>query len=107
MCDGLAQCSQRRGVVIVRVGGIVSCVANRNPKVRAAVLTRPSDLYGLRKDLNINVLILERERLSLRQMQASIETFLTGRGALNPAVEAALSGTMTAGTGCTSCNGAR
>ncbi|MBN1513668.1 MAG: RpiB/LacA/LacB family sugar-phosphate isomerase [Phycisphaerae bacterium] len=107
MCEGLAQCSQRRGIVIVRAGGIVSCVANRNPKVRAAVLTRPSDLYGLQKNLDINVLILEQERLSLRQMQASIETFLTGKGALNPAVEAVLAGTSAPGAGCTPCNGAK
>jgi len=107
MCEGLSQCSQRRGIVLVRAGGIVSCVANRNPKVRAAVLTRPSDLYGLQKNLDINVLILEQERMSLRQMLASIETFLTGKGSLSPAVEAALSGTSAPGVGCTSCNGAK
>ncbi len=107
MCEGLSQCSRRRGIVVVRVGGIVSCVANRNPNVRAAVLTRPSDLYGLQKDLGINVLVLERERLSLRQMQASIETFLAARSSVDPAVEAALSGAVTAGGDCTSCNGAR
>ncbi len=107
MCDGLSQCSQRRGIVVVRAGSIVSCVANRNPKVRAAVLTRPSDLYGLQTNLDINVLVLEQERLSLRQMQSSIETFLRGKGSLHPAVEAALSGTATASASCIPCNGAK
>ncbi len=99
MCEGLAQCSQRRGIVLVRAVGIINCVANRNSRVRAAVLARPSDLYGLLKDLNTNVLILEPHGMSLRQMQASIETFLAGKGELNPAVEAALTGAAAPGAG--------
>ena len=107
MCEGLARCGRARGVVVVRAGAIVNCVANRHQKVRAAILTKPSDLYGLQKELGINVLILEPERLSLRQMQATIDAFLQGGSTVHPLVESALSGADPKGTGCLSCSGAK
>jgi len=90
MCEGLEGCSRRRGIVIVRNGAIVNCVANKFKRLRAAILSRPSDLYVLMRELSANLLILERERLSFHQMAAAIDEFVTGKRHLNPVVTAAI-----------------
>jgi len=90
MCDGLAECSRRRGVVLVENGAIVNCVANRHPKVRAAIITKPSALSQLQRTLGMNLLILERQLMSLRQIHATIEAFLTGKARTDPVVASAL-----------------
>ncbi len=94
MCAGLAQCSRRRGVVIVRNGAIVNCVANKHAHVRAAILTRPSDLFTLQNELAINLLILERGQISVQQMLAATDRFVKGKPRLNPIVKAAIEGEM-------------
>lgn len=91
-CARLAESSEHRAVVIVRDGAGVSCVANKCAHVRAAILGAPSALFALQHELGINLLILERERTSLAQMRAAIETFLTGRSSLSPVLAAALDG---------------
>jgi hypothetical protein len=114
--DALAGDPARRCVVVMRDGSIAHCVSNRQPHVRAAIATRPSHLTGLMRNLGINMLILEHERISLRQMQGMIETFTSGATSLEPAVAAALGdGTGAAAAssppgscrGCTSCESAK
>ncbi|MEW6250110.1 MAG: RpiB/LacA/LacB family sugar-phosphate isomerase [Planctomycetota bacterium] len=89
-CTGLAGCTQRRALVVVVDGAIASCVANKYPHVRAAIVTRPSVVYDLVHRLAANLLILESERLSLRQMQGIVAEFLRGKPELEPAVAEAL-----------------
>lgn len=90
--DALAKCSQRRAAVVVRDGGLVSCVANRQAHVRAVVCDKPTRLMGYMRDLAVNLLVLEYERLSLRQMQGMLETFVRSETGIDPVVEAALQG---------------
>lgn len=90
MCTGLAECSERRGIVLVSSGAIVSCVANRHPKVRAAIITKPLALAELQRTLGMNLLIFERQHMSLRQIHATINAFLTGKARTDPIVKAAL-----------------
>ena len=90
MCEALATCSKRRGIVVVRIAAIVGCVANRFANVRAAIVSKPSALFDLQRRLGVNLLILEPERMSLRQMRATIDGFLTGKTDIDPIVESAL-----------------
>lgn len=92
MCAGLRQCGRRRGVILVSNGAVPNCVANKHAHVRAAIVSQPSALYALQHELGVNVLVFERGRLSLRQMQATIDAFLTGKTGLDPVIEAALAG---------------
>ncbi len=89
-CAGLSECTQRRGVVVVSDGAPVCCVANRFAGVRAAILATPSALYGLIRELGVNLLILERTRLSLAQIRAAITTFVAGKPDVAPEIAAAL-----------------
>jgi hypothetical protein len=95
MCAGMKEGSQRRGVIVVNSGAIASCVANRHAHVRAAIVTQPSALFTMLRELGINVLIVEKGRTSLRQAQAMIETFLSAETQVNPAISAVLSGAPT------------
>jgi hypothetical protein len=88
--DALAKCSRRRAAVVVRDGGLVACVANRQPHVRAVVCGQPTRLAGYMRDLAVNLLVLESDRLALRQMQGMLETFARGATALDPVVAEAL-----------------
>jgi len=90
--DALAKCSQRRGAVIVRDGGIVQCVANHEAHVRAVVYDRPTRLTAYMRELAPNLLILEHERLSLGQMRGMLETFIRGETGMDPVIESALHG---------------
>lgn len=90
LCAALAESQRRRGVIVVGQGAIPACVANRRAHVRAAILSQPSELPGLMRELALNVLIIERGRMSLRQAQASIEAFFAGKAALDPVIAAAL-----------------
>jgi hypothetical protein len=92
MCTGLSECDKRKGVVLVRDGAPVCCLANRFEKVRAAILPKPSALYSLQRELGVNCLIIERERISLSQTQATIDAFMTGQTAVDPVIAAALGG---------------
>jgi hypothetical protein len=92
MCDGLREGSGRRGVILVSNGAVPNCVANKYAHVRAAIVSQPSALFALQRELGINVLVFERGRLSLRQTRATIDAFLTGKTDLDPEIEAALSG---------------
>ncbi len=94
-CDALAADPVRRCVVLMRDGSTAQLVSNKQPHVRAAIAHRPSQLTCLMRTLGINMLILEHERVSLRQMQGMIETFTSGATALDPAVDAALRGGLT------------
>ncbi len=98
VCAGLAGCARRKGIVLAEDGAIVNCVANKHPKVRAAIALQPSALFGLMRNLGINLLILENGRLSLRQMQATIEEFLNSKGSPHAAVENALAAVRTPST---------
>ena len=91
-CDGLSECTRARGIVLVRNGAIVNCVANKYAKVRAAIAAKPSGLLALLRTLGVNLLIVETERLSLRQVQATISDFLAGTTSVDPIVESALAG---------------
>ncbi|MEW6742371.1 MAG: RpiB/LacA/LacB family sugar-phosphate isomerase [Planctomycetota bacterium] len=90
VAQGLKECSRRRAVLAVSSPAICTCVANKYPHVRAACLTRPSELRALLSELGANVLVLENGSLSLHQMQATIDAFFTGKTSLEPLVEAAL-----------------
>lgn len=94
-CSGLASCSRRRGIVVVEDGAIASCVANKYPHVRAAIVVKPSALFGLLHNLGVNLLILETGHMSLRQMQATIDGFLAGKAAVHPDVAAGLAASAT------------
>ena len=91
-CAALSAAPERRAVVVVREGASISCVANKYPRVRAAILGQPSDLLMLLRELGVNLLILERERTSLQQMRAAIDSFFTGPCSVAPVIEAALAG---------------
>ena len=83
----------RRGVIIVSSGAIANCVANKHQHVRAAIVCQPSALLPLLRELALNVLIIEKERTSLRQAQGLIDTFFNAaQSAPAPAVAAALAG---------------
>ncbi len=92
-CAGLSECSQRRGVVLVSDGAPVCCLANRFAGVRAAILAAPSALFGLIRALGVNLLILERPRMSLAQIRAAITSFVAGRPSIAPEIAAALAAT--------------
>lgn len=87
MCLRLAECPRRRGVVLVGITGIAACVANKFPLVRAAVLSKPSSLFDAQRRLGANALIIDPGRFSLRQMQATIESFAVGSSESEPAVD--------------------
>lgn len=89
-CDTLAGCSRRKGIVIVRDGALSQCVANKREGVRAAIISRPSQLFDLVRGLGVNLLILEHEPMSLRQMQAIIEQFVSMEPSIDPFLEPAL-----------------
>lgn len=91
-CAALAEDSRRRGVVVVRSSALVSCIANKHPAVRAAIVSRPAQLAGLMREIGLNLLILEHETVSLRQMAGLIDAFLRGATGFDPGVEAALAG---------------
>ncbi len=97
VCAAVCASPQRRAVVLVRDGAPVSCVANKYPGVRAAILGQPSALFALQRELGINLLILERERTSLQQIRAAIDAFFTTPTSVAPAIEAALQGLLTGG----------
>ena len=67
-------------------------MANRCASVRAAILGTPSALFGLMHELGVNLLIFERERLSLAQIRSSIDSFLHGKSSINPAIASVLAG---------------
>lgn len=86
VCSDLSKSPARRAVAILEHGGITSCVANKQARVRAAILDQPSALRMLTRELGINLLILEKGRFAVGQARASIETFLTGRTSTDPRV---------------------
>lgn len=92
MCASLAQCSDRRGAIVVENGAIASCVANKYRHVRAAILVRPSDLFALQRSLGVNVLVLEMSQVSLHQAQAAIDALFAGKCGLDPLVADAING---------------
>lgn len=94
--EDLAKCAQRRAIALLRDGAIVNCVANHQPGVRAALVTRPAALYELMRRLGLNFLILETERLAVRQMQALMDTFLDGELGQEAVIADALDGRSTA-----------
>lgn len=94
-CEGLAACSRQRGVVLVRDGAIANCVANKCAKVCAVIVSRPSAPFELVHNLGMNLMILETGRMSLRQLQATIDGFLAGKTSVDPEIEAALAGEST------------
>jgi hypothetical protein len=96
-CDALAGCSRGKGIVIVRDGAVVQCVANKHAAVRAAVISRPSQLFDLVRGLGVNLLILEHEPMSLRQMQAIIEQFVSMEPSIDPSLESALGAVPSSG----------
>lgn len=90
LCQWLGTAPEHKGVALLRDGAIAACVANRHPHVRAAIAQRPSSMFRLLRSLGINLLILETEALSLRQLTALIDEFMRTKTTLDPAVEAAL-----------------
>ena len=106
-CKALRECSQRRAVAVIKSAAIVSCVANKQPGVRAAVAPRPSSLFGLVNELGVNMLIIENERMSLGQMLALVDGFVGAKVAIDPLIKAALGdGSSPEPDGaCASCNG--
>ncbi len=102
LCARLAGCSRRRGVLVTADGAIACAVVNKHPHVRAAIVTRPTALYALTRELGANLLILETERLSLRQILALSDEFLRGKSEVHPSIAAAVetvSATASAHTG--------
>lgn len=106
-CDRLRECSRRRAVAVIKSAAIVNCVANKQRGVRAAIAPRPSSLFGLVNELGINMLIIENERMSLGQMLALVDGFLSSKAAIDPVIEAALrDGALSESGGtCVPCNG--
>lgn len=102
-CAVVAKDATKRGVVVVRDGAIVTCVANKHPDIRAATVRGPGQLATLLNELGLNLLVLEHSVLSLRQMVGLIETFVRARPQLDPVVEAALSGVAPAGQAVKEC----
>jgi len=92
-CAAVAADGTRRGVVVVRDGAIVTCLANKHPAIRAAVVRGPAQLSALVSELGLNLLVLEHSVLSLRQMVGLIETFARAKPQLDPIVDKALGGT--------------
>jgi ribose 5-phosphate isomerase RpiB len=90
VCQGLAECDQRRGVVLVAEGSVVSAVANRHPQVRAAVVQRPSALAAIMQCLGPNLLVVETSQLAVRQVVALMNDFFDARPRVEPCVAAAL-----------------
>ncbi|MCP4246196.1 MAG: hypothetical protein GY778_04025 [bacterium] len=91
-CRALAECSCRRAVVVIKNVALVNCLANKHAGVRAAIAPRPSALHGLVAELGINMLLIENERMSLSQVQAVVDRFLSAKTTIDPLVEAALNG---------------
>jgi ribose 5-phosphate isomerase RpiB len=98
MCERLSESVRGRGVIIVESGAIAGCIANKYAHVRAAIVLQMSALFALQRELGANVAIVEKDRVSLRQAQAIIEAFLTGKMQLEPAIEAAIDGIPTSAT---------
>ena len=96
MCDAIGEDKSCRGIIVVENGAISSCVANKHPAVRAAIVTQRSSLFGLQRELGINVLIIENGRTSLQQARATIDSFLSGKSRLDPVIAAALPGATSA-----------
>ena len=86
----LGSCANKRAVVVVKSVAIVACVANKCAGVRAAIASRPSAMFGLIRELGINMLLIENERMSVGQMLGLIERFLAGRPAVDPLIERAI-----------------
>lgn len=97
VCQWLGAAPEHKGVALLRDGAIAACVANRYPHVRAAIAQRPSSMFRLLRSLGINLLILETEAMSLRQLTALIDEFMKTKTTLDPAVEAALKHEPTTG----------
>lgn len=95
VADGIARCDDERAAIVVDKGAIAACVANKFVPVRAAILQQPSDLFALQHELAINVLIIEKERTSLRQAQGAIDTFFNGKARLDPRIESAIGDSIT------------
>jgi ribose 5-phosphate isomerase RpiB len=85
-------------VIVVDNGAIAGCIANKYAHVRAAIVTQLATLFALQRELGGNVMIVEKGRVSLRQAQAIIEAFLTGKTQLDPSIEAAIAGVTAAAT---------
>lgn len=90
MCRNLAECNRRRGVVVVGIASIAACVANKFPWVRAATIAKPSELFDLQHRLGANALAIDPSQFSLRQLQATIESFARDDSAIEPVIEAAI-----------------
>lgn len=103
MVRGMAECADRRGVIVVQKGAIAACVANRAPHVQAAILQQPSDLFTLQRELGVNLLIIEKERTAWQQARAAIESFLRGTSAVEPRVATALQRAVSATAAAASC----
>jgi len=85
----LSEDPARRAVVVAN-GAVVSCVANKQARVRAAILDQPGSLRMLMRELGANLLILEPGRFSPGQARASCEQFFTGRTSTCPSLASAL-----------------
>lgn len=90
LCSAVAECPDRRGVVLVREGAIAVAIANRHPRIRAAVVSRPAQLVGLMRELGLNVMVIEQDAVALQQARGMIESFVHGNLAIDPLVAAAL-----------------
>jgi ribose 5-phosphate isomerase RpiB len=86
----LAECHQRRAVVLVPDGAVVAAVANRHAKVRAAIVNKPSKLPMLQRCLGPNLLVMETGEVAVRQIQALVADFFKGRPQTEECVAAAL-----------------
>ncbi|UCG15912.1 MAG: hypothetical protein JSV19_11525 [Phycisphaerales bacterium] len=106
-CEALHECSQRRAVAVIRSAAIVNCIANKQPGVRAAIAPRPSSLFGLVNELGINMLIIENERMSLGQMRALVDGFVSAKTAIDPLIKTALGDgpSSESGGACAACGG--
>jgi len=97
MCTGLTECSGRRGIALVRKSAIISCVANKCPGIRAAIVSQPTALFPLMRELGLNLLVVEPHTTSVRQIQGLIDNFLAGQTSVTPVIDTALQGVTTEG----------
>jgi hypothetical protein len=106
MCAALNGCARTRGIAIVNEASLVTCLANRFPRVRGAIVARASELHALMRRMALNLLILPLGDIALRQQAALIDSFLAGRADFEPELEAGLqrvSAMQELPTGPTSC----
>lgn len=106
ICSGLSECNQRRAVVVVERTALVSCFANKYPKIRAAVAESPVVLFDLMRELELNLMILNPAKLALRQIRAMIDTFFAGKTSMAADVQAAFgdaASNLAEGTAVTAC----